>query len=197
MISNELIYLLIPLSCLCAAIGAGFLGPRIGRRLTHRIAIGGVGLAFLLSCLVAWDVFNGSYFNGTSIEIPLLNPNSKGHKVQTNFRGGFTPAAGTFGNSPHIIGQAVVASNSYAGGSDRGQCFLDLQSIEGNVGTCLKGYPPEIGDLAPAVRTPVGDPQDGMLTGGSSGNFGSGYGFPLVENVNGDSTIYIYNNGGP
>ena len=65
MISNELIYLLIPLSCLCAAIGAGFLGPRIGRPLTHRIAIGGVGLAFLLSCLVAWDVFNGSYFNGS------------------------------------------------------------------------------------------------------------------------------------
>ncbi|MBT4107341.1 MAG: NADH-quinone oxidoreductase subunit L, partial [Proteobacteria bacterium] len=65
MISNELIYLLIPLSCLFAAIGAGFLGPRIGRRLSHRIAIGGVGLAFLLSCLVAWDVFDGGYFNGS------------------------------------------------------------------------------------------------------------------------------------
>ena len=140
---------------------------------------------------------NGSYFNGTSIEIPLLNPNSKGHKVQTNFRGGFTPAAGTFGNSPHIIGQAVVASNSYAGGSARGQCLLDLQSIEGNVGTCLKGYPPEIGALAPAARIPVGDPQNGMLTGAGNGEFGVGYGFPLVENVNGNSTIYIYNNGGP
>ena len=65
MVSNELIYLLIPLSCLFAAVGAGFLGSRIGRRLSHRIAIGAVGLAFLLSCLVAWDVFNGAYFNGS------------------------------------------------------------------------------------------------------------------------------------
>ena len=139
----------------------------------------------------------GGYFNNNNIEIPLLNPNSKGHKVQTNFRGGFTPAPGTFGNSPHIIGQAIVASNTYTGGSDRGQCFLDLQSIEGNVGTCLKGYPPAIGDIAPAARTPVGDPENGMLVGGASGNFGSGYGFPLIEDENGRSTIYIYGYGGP
>ena len=30
----------------------------------HRAAIGGVGLAFVLSCVVAWDVFAGNHFNG-------------------------------------------------------------------------------------------------------------------------------------
>ena len=62
--SRELLYLLIPLSCLAAALVAGFLGSRIGRVNAHRSAIGGVGLAFVLSCVVAWDVFSGNYFNG-------------------------------------------------------------------------------------------------------------------------------------
>ena len=58
-------YALIPLACLVAAIGAGIFGKRIGRTAAHRMAIGGVGLAFVLSTLVAWDVFHGAYFNGT------------------------------------------------------------------------------------------------------------------------------------
>jgi len=63
--NRELLYLLIPLSCLVAALLAGFLGSRIGRVNAHRSAIGGVGLAFVLSCLVAWDVFSGNHFNGS------------------------------------------------------------------------------------------------------------------------------------
>ena len=62
--NRELLYLLIPLSCLVAALLAGFLGSRIGRVNAHRSAIAGVGLAFFLSCLVAWDVFSGNQFNG-------------------------------------------------------------------------------------------------------------------------------------
>ena len=62
--NRELLYLLIPLSCLVAALLAGFLGSRIGRVNAHRSAIGGVGLSFFLSCLVAWDVFSGNQFNG-------------------------------------------------------------------------------------------------------------------------------------
>ena len=62
--SRELLYLLIPLSCLVAALVSGFLGSRIGRVGAHRAAIGGVGFAFVLSCVVAWDVFSGNHFNG-------------------------------------------------------------------------------------------------------------------------------------
>ncbi len=62
--SRELLYLLIPLSCLVAALVAGFLGSRIGRVAAHRAAIGGVGFAFVLSCVVAWDVFSGNQFDG-------------------------------------------------------------------------------------------------------------------------------------
>ena len=64
MANPETIYLLIPLLCLGAAVGAGFLGSYIGRSNAHRVAIAGVGSAFLLSCWVAWDVFHGGYFNG-------------------------------------------------------------------------------------------------------------------------------------
>ncbi len=64
MANPETIYLLIPLLCLGAAVGAGFLGSYIGRSNAHRAAIAGVGSAFLLSCWVAWDVFHGGYFNG-------------------------------------------------------------------------------------------------------------------------------------
>ena len=62
--SRELFYLLIPLSCLVAALVSGFLGSRIGRVGAHRAASGGVGFAFVLSCGVAWDVFSGNHFNG-------------------------------------------------------------------------------------------------------------------------------------
>ena len=132
----------------------------------------------------------GGYFNNNNIEIPLINTNSKGHRVQSNFRGGFTPAPGTFGSSPHILGWATVASNN------NGVCILDLDSIQGTVGTCMKGYPEEIGDLAPAARISVGNPDNGMFSGGSA-QWGSGYGFPLVGNVNGESTIRIFSGGGP
>ncbi len=64
MANPQTIYLLIPLLCLGAAVGAGFLGSYIGRSNAHRVAIAGVGSAFLLSCWVAWDVFHGGYFNG-------------------------------------------------------------------------------------------------------------------------------------
>ncbi|MEK9626135.1 MAG: NADH-quinone oxidoreductase subunit L [Gammaproteobacteria bacterium] len=64
MANPQPIYLLIPLLCLGAAVGAGFLGSYIGRSNAHRVAIAGVGSAFLLSCWVAWDVFHGGYFNG-------------------------------------------------------------------------------------------------------------------------------------
>ena len=63
--NRELLYLLVPLSCLVAALLAGFLGSRIGRVNAHRSAIGGVGLAFVLSCLIASDVFSGNHFNGS------------------------------------------------------------------------------------------------------------------------------------
>lgn len=43
-------YTLIPLAPLVAAIVAGFFGKRIGRVASHRVTIGGVGFAFLLSC---------------------------------------------------------------------------------------------------------------------------------------------------
>ena len=67
--NRELLYLLIPLSCLVAALLSGFLGSQIGRVNAHRSAIGGVGLAFFLSCLVAWDVFSGNQFNLSLIHI--------------------------------------------------------------------------------------------------------------------------------
>ena len=63
--NRELLYLLVPLSCLVAALLAGFLGSRIGRVNAHRSAIGGVGLAFVLSCLIASDVYSGNHLNGT------------------------------------------------------------------------------------------------------------------------------------
>ena len=63
--SRQILYLAIPLLCLFAAIISGLLGPRIGRVNAHRAAIGGVGLAFILSSIVAIDVYFGNTFNGT------------------------------------------------------------------------------------------------------------------------------------
>ena len=60
-----LIYTLIPLSCLIAAIIAGLGGKIIGRTATHRVAISGVAISFLLSLYVLYDVLQGNLFNGT------------------------------------------------------------------------------------------------------------------------------------
>ena len=59
------IYLAIPLACLAAAIVAGLFGTAIGRRAAHRITIIGVAISFVLSVVVALDVFAGNTFNGT------------------------------------------------------------------------------------------------------------------------------------
>ena len=63
--TKELLYLAIPLSCLFAALIAGFFGAKIGRFAAHRVAITGVGLSFMLSLVVAVDVFSGNIYNGT------------------------------------------------------------------------------------------------------------------------------------
>ncbi|HJL56060.1 MAG TPA: NADH-quinone oxidoreductase subunit L [Arenicellales bacterium] len=63
--TKELLYLAIPLSCLLAALIAGFFGAKIGRFAAHRVAIAGVGLSFMLSLVVAVDVFSGNIYNGT------------------------------------------------------------------------------------------------------------------------------------
>ena len=60
-----LIYALIPFSCLIAAIIAGLGGRIIGRTATHRIAIAGVAISFLLSLYVLYDVLQGNLFNGS------------------------------------------------------------------------------------------------------------------------------------
>ena len=59
-----LIYTLIPVSCLVAAVVAGLGGHVIGRTATHRVAISGVALSFVLSVYVLFDVLDGSYFDG-------------------------------------------------------------------------------------------------------------------------------------
>ena len=59
-----LIYTLIPVSCLAAAVVAGLGGHVIGRTATHRVAISGVALSFVLSVYVLLDVLDGNYFDG-------------------------------------------------------------------------------------------------------------------------------------
>ncbi len=61
----KMIYLLIPLACLVVAIIAGFWGNKIGNKATHRITITGVGLSFVLSVAVLFDVLDGHSFNGS------------------------------------------------------------------------------------------------------------------------------------
>ena len=61
----KVIYLLVPLACLVAAIIAGFWGAKIGNSATHRITITGVGLSFVLSVVVLFDVLDGHSFNGS------------------------------------------------------------------------------------------------------------------------------------
>ena len=60
-----LVYLLVPLSCLFAALVVGFAGNLMKRSAIHMISIAGVALSFLLSVIVAVDVFQGNHFNGT------------------------------------------------------------------------------------------------------------------------------------
>ena len=59
------VYALIPFSCLAAAVIAGLGGQLIGRTATHRVAIGGVAISFLLSLYVLYDVLQGNLFNGS------------------------------------------------------------------------------------------------------------------------------------
>ena len=61
----KMIYLLVPLACLAAAIIAGFFGNKIGNNATHRITITGVALSFVLSVVVLFDVLDGQSFNGS------------------------------------------------------------------------------------------------------------------------------------
>ena len=61
----KVIYLLVPLACLVVAIIAGFWGAKIGNSATHRITITGVGLSFVLSVVVLFDVLDGHSFNGS------------------------------------------------------------------------------------------------------------------------------------
>ncbi|MBI3897871.1 MAG: NADH-quinone oxidoreductase subunit L [Gammaproteobacteria bacterium] len=63
--SQETIYLLIPLSCLAGALIAGLLGWKISRVAAHCVTILGVAIAFGLSAFVVLpDVYAGHSFNG-------------------------------------------------------------------------------------------------------------------------------------
>ena len=80
----ENVYLTIVLAPLVAAIIAGFFGKKIGRAGAHWVTILGVGLSFVLSAVVLWDVwvrgaepFNGSVYTwmvseGVTFEIGFL-----------------------------------------------------------------------------------------------------------------------------
>ncbi|MDP6650842.1 MAG: proton-conducting transporter membrane subunit, partial [Gammaproteobacteria bacterium] len=61
----ETLYLLIPVLCLAASIVAGLMGHLIGRVGAHRVTIGAVGLALILSLIVTHDVYRGNTFNGS------------------------------------------------------------------------------------------------------------------------------------
>ena len=64
--SNETIYLLIPLSCLAGSLLAGLLGWKSGRVFAHTVAILGVTIAAVLSVKVlAGVMLHGEGFNGT------------------------------------------------------------------------------------------------------------------------------------
>ena len=61
----KVIYLLVPLACLTAAVIVGFWGNIIGNNATHRITITGIALSFVLSVVVLLDVLDGRSFNGS------------------------------------------------------------------------------------------------------------------------------------
>ena len=60
----QLLYLVVPLAPLAAAIVAGLLGKAIGRAGAHWVTIIGVGISFVASCVVFADVLDGNTFNG-------------------------------------------------------------------------------------------------------------------------------------
>ena len=60
----QLLYLVIPLVPLVAAIIAGLFGRAIGRSGAHWVTIIGVGISFFASCAVFMDVLDGNTFNG-------------------------------------------------------------------------------------------------------------------------------------
>ncbi len=74
----KLIYTLIPLSPLLAAIIAGFFGGRIGRDNSHRVTIAGVAVSFLLSVYAFFHVVMG--------DAPVFNENLYTWLVSGNIR---------------------------------------------------------------------------------------------------------------
>src|SRR5512137_1139462 len=58
------LYLLVALAPLVGAAVVGLFGPRLGRRLSHRICILGVAVATAASFVVWRDVMAGNHFNG-------------------------------------------------------------------------------------------------------------------------------------
>jgi NADH-quinone oxidoreductase subunit L len=61
----ELLYLIVPLAPLMAAIVAGLFGRVIGRAGAHWVTIVAVGISFFASCIVFVDVLNGNGYNGS------------------------------------------------------------------------------------------------------------------------------------
>src|SRR5258706_6714187 len=61
----KILSLLVPLAPLAGAIVAGLFGQAIGRAWSHRVAILGVLISFLLSVFIFVDVLNGNSWNGT------------------------------------------------------------------------------------------------------------------------------------
>jgi NADH-quinone oxidoreductase subunit L len=59
------LYLLVPLAPLAGAIAAGLFGRAIGRTWSHRVAILGVLISFLVSVVIFGDVLNGNTWNGS------------------------------------------------------------------------------------------------------------------------------------
>ena len=64
MIAMKTLYLLVPLAPLAGALIAGLFGQAIGRAWSHRVAILGVLVSFLASCVIFADVLQGNTFNG-------------------------------------------------------------------------------------------------------------------------------------
>src|SRR5262245_18563413 len=61
----QLLYLVVPLAPLIAALIAGLFGRAIGRAGAHWVTIIGVGISFFVSCVIFADVLSGNTFNGT------------------------------------------------------------------------------------------------------------------------------------
>lgn len=61
----KLLYLIVPLAPLFGALVAGLFGRQIGRTAAHVVAIAGVLIAFVASCVIYFDVAAGRLFEGT------------------------------------------------------------------------------------------------------------------------------------